>query len=459
MSQFSKLVMTEKGQALMAKMIAGTGDIEFTKVCTSSAEYQEDQLVTLTELSDIRQTSLVSGVTRTNDVTIKIEAAYSNADLTTGYYMRTIGLHAVDPDEGEILYAVTIETSGNCYMPPYNGVTVTAAYIQLYTTVGNSENVSLEVDPGAYATIGQIRELDKKKVDVFDGDISNTKISSFTTSTADYPVPAAGDTTKAAFGKMEKFLKDIKEWMVEKVVTSETFQQQLTKYLVNNGLVTEAGKSALDAAYGKTLTDQITQLNGDFGQILYINDGSDYLETVFHGMRDNSTKFLNVYSATAANRPPSVHCYIKADKHIDKWKKVTAFSLFGSETYENTCVEGAWSGWYQTDHTPRPLTTIAESSTPDTVSLSHLSYTRLGKLVVGWIAGLSIKNTGYGVLITDQMPTAFSQVHVAVMSESQDIYLGNMYIDAGTKSIKINVVTAGQGTGYASFSYVTSDGL
>lgn len=265
MSQFSKLVMTEKGQALMAKMIAGTGDIEFTKVCTSSAEYQEDQLVTLTELSDIRQTSLVSGVTRTNDVTIKIEAAYSNADLTIGYYMRTIGLHAVDPDEGEILYAVTIETSGNCYMPPYNGVTVTAAYIQLYTTVGNSENVSLEVDPGAYATIGQIRELDKKKVDVFDGDISNTKISSFTTSTADYPVPAAGDTTKAAFGKMEKFLKDIKEWMVEKVVTSDTFQAQLSKYLVNNGLATEAGKTALDGAYGKTLADQITKLNSDLG--------------------------------------------------------------------------------------------------------------------------------------------------------------------------------------------------
>lgn len=166
MAEFSKLVITEKGQALMAKMIAGTGNIEFTKVCASSTQYTESQLSTLSSLSNIKQTSLVSKVTRTNNVAIKVEAAYSNADLTTGYYMRTLGLYAVDPDAGEILYAVTIETSGNCYMPPYNGVTVTAAYIQLYTTVGNAENVSLEVNPGAYATIGDIQALEAEVADL-----------------------------------------------------------------------------------------------------------------------------------------------------------------------------------------------------------------------------------------------------------------------------------------------------
>ena len=33
--------------------------------------------------------------------------------------MRTLGLYAVDPDKGEILYAACIETTNNCYMPPY----------------------------------------------------------------------------------------------------------------------------------------------------------------------------------------------------------------------------------------------------------------------------------------------------------------------------------------------------
>ena len=166
MAEYSKLVITTKGQALQAKMIAGQGNVEFTKVCTSSTQYQITQLEALTSLSNVKQTSLVSKVTRTNDVAIKIETAFSNTDLSTGYCMRTLGLYAVDPDAGEILYAVCIETSGNCYIPPYNGVTVTGAYIQMYQTVGNADSVSLQVNPGAFATIGDVQALEAEIADL-----------------------------------------------------------------------------------------------------------------------------------------------------------------------------------------------------------------------------------------------------------------------------------------------------
>ena len=182
MAEYSKLVITNDGQALMAKMIAGSGNIDFTKICSSSTQYQENQLQSLTALSNIKQTTLVSKVSRTNNVAIKVEAAFSNVDITTGYYMRTLGLYAVDPDKGEILYAACIETSNNCYIPPYNGVTVSAAYIQLYTTVGNADSVSLEVNPGAYATIGDIQELEAEIADLkafvgyTDGDIYGVEV-------------------------------------------------------------------------------------------------------------------------------------------------------------------------------------------------------------------------------------------------------------------------------------------
>lgn len=166
MAEYSKLVITKLGQALQAKMIAGTGSVEFTKVSASSTQYTLAQLEGLTSLSNVKQTSLVSKVTRTNDVAIKIETAFSNAELNTGYYMRTLGLYAVDPNVGEILYAVCIETSNNCYIPPYNGVTVTGAYIQMYQTVGNADSVSLNVNPGAYATIGDIQELEAEIADL-----------------------------------------------------------------------------------------------------------------------------------------------------------------------------------------------------------------------------------------------------------------------------------------------------
>lgn len=154
MAEFSRLIITNKGQALLAKMIAGSGNIEFTKISSSSTAYTDTQLEGLTALTSMQQTSLISKVTHTNEVAIKVEAVFTNTELKTGYYMKALGLYAVDPDEGEILYAVTRETSGNCYMPAYNGTTVSGAYVQLITTVGNAENVSLEVNEAAVATIG-----------------------------------------------------------------------------------------------------------------------------------------------------------------------------------------------------------------------------------------------------------------------------------------------------------------
>ena len=82
MAEFSKLVITNKGQALIAKMIAGEGNIDFTKISTSSTQYQLTQLEALTALTGVKQTSLISKVTRTNDVAIKVEAAFTNTDLT-----------------------------------------------------------------------------------------------------------------------------------------------------------------------------------------------------------------------------------------------------------------------------------------------------------------------------------------------------------------------------------------
>ena len=182
MVQYSQLITTSLGQALMAKMISGKTGVQFTKVCASSNVYNMSQLPGLTALSNIKQTSLVSKVTRTNETAIKIETAFSNTALSSGYYMRTLGLYAVDPDKGEILYAVCIANDDNCYMPPYNGVTTTGAYISMFQTVGNASSVSLNVDSGATATIGDIQALEKEIADLkafvgyTDGDIYGVEV-------------------------------------------------------------------------------------------------------------------------------------------------------------------------------------------------------------------------------------------------------------------------------------------
>lgn len=159
MAEFSKLVITDAGRELLAKMIAGNGNIQFTKVSTSSTAYEETQLQGLVFLSDVKQTSMISRISRTNETAIEVEAAFTNADLTEGYHMRALGLYAIDPDEGEILYAVAIELSGCCYMPAYNGVTLSGILLTLVTTVGNAESVSLEVTPAGIATLKDVQTV------------------------------------------------------------------------------------------------------------------------------------------------------------------------------------------------------------------------------------------------------------------------------------------------------------
>ena len=158
MSQFNSIVITKKGQALMAKMLAGTGNVKFTKIATSTTEYTDSQLESLTSLSNIKQNQSISKITRQNDVAVKIEAAIDNQDLKTGYYIKTVGIYANDPNDGEILYGVmTASVAG--WLPPYNGLGISSCMFNLTVTVGNSSNVSLNVSSGAVATVNDIQNL------------------------------------------------------------------------------------------------------------------------------------------------------------------------------------------------------------------------------------------------------------------------------------------------------------
>ena len=165
MSEFSKVVITKKGQALMAKLMSGSSKVEFTEIRVSETAYTEAQLENLTALTNIKQTTAVSKVTRTNEVAVQVEGAVGNESLTVGYYMRTIGLFAKDPQDGIILFAVTTAQQAG-FMPPFNGKTSSGAHFKIVTTIGNSSNVTIQVDPAAVATIGDVRDLEAQIIDL-----------------------------------------------------------------------------------------------------------------------------------------------------------------------------------------------------------------------------------------------------------------------------------------------------
>lgn len=166
MPEYSRLITTLKGRSLFAKILSGQ-EVKFdlTRIAVSSKQYELSELEGLIALEDIQQTSLVARKEVTSAAAMRVETVFTNETLTAGYYMRTIGLYATDPDEGEILFSVAVETSGICYLPPFNGITISGAYISMITEVGNAENVVMEVSPAAIATVGNIIDLQNQIAD------------------------------------------------------------------------------------------------------------------------------------------------------------------------------------------------------------------------------------------------------------------------------------------------------
>lgn len=161
MASFKSTIITQKGHNLMAKLSAGTATMSFTKIKSSDHDYSaltSSQLEALVSIDNIKQEVLVNEVTRINDASVKVSGSILNTSLTTGYYIKTIALYANDPDEGEILYSITVANESD-WMPPYNNVSSASILIDLITVVSNAENVTIDVNPNAIVTITQFNEF------------------------------------------------------------------------------------------------------------------------------------------------------------------------------------------------------------------------------------------------------------------------------------------------------------
>lgn len=168
MGAFKSAVITTKGQALLAKVVAGTCKLEFTKIAVSENTLSGD-LASKTGIGTIKQSEKVASVVRQNGANVKVSASFSNETLGAGYYVRNIGLYATDPQDGEILYSISVADESEAtadWMPPFNGIGVSSLLVDLVTAVSNASNVSVTVDPSAGATVAQIVNLQEQIDDV-----------------------------------------------------------------------------------------------------------------------------------------------------------------------------------------------------------------------------------------------------------------------------------------------------
>ncbi|WP_321993885.1 hypothetical protein [Clostridium butyricum] len=157
MASFNKTIITNNGRSLIAKVISGD-QIKFTKMVSSSRDYTSSDLSQLTDLSNVEQTIVISSIKKTSDSAVKITGIFSNKDLKTGYKFKTVGLYAIDPDLGEILYSVTTASSVDD-MPANTGIGLSSITIGLVTDVSNSNNTSFEVSDVATVSALEFNEF------------------------------------------------------------------------------------------------------------------------------------------------------------------------------------------------------------------------------------------------------------------------------------------------------------
>lgn len=87
----------------------------------------------------------------------EVAGILSNQSLTSGFYYRELGLFALDPQEGEILYCYG--NAGNLaeYIPASGGPDVVEKQIVIQTVVGNAANITAVIDTSlVYATVSDM---------------------------------------------------------------------------------------------------------------------------------------------------------------------------------------------------------------------------------------------------------------------------------------------------------------
>ena len=158
MANFSKLIITDAGKQLLNLKLGSDGELIFTEMVMSEQNYDIAALEELTELDEVRQRSNIRKMSRVDNV-IQIDSVFLNSDLEEGYFVNTLGVYASLGENTPILFAIAVEQTRAAYMPQ-KSQTLSGMEIKLKITLENADNIIIQVDQSAMATVGDVLELE-----------------------------------------------------------------------------------------------------------------------------------------------------------------------------------------------------------------------------------------------------------------------------------------------------------
>ncbi len=156
--QNTAMNLTADGLRLYNKVQRGAATLNLVRIVVGDGELAENEtaydLVALKRAVDavteiIKNEEIGDGTTR---LTIRILSSVID------YYLREIGIIAIDPDEGEILYAYCNFGEYADYIRTFNGSVATTQEIDIYIQVGNAPNMIVNVTDALVVTPKDLRE-------------------------------------------------------------------------------------------------------------------------------------------------------------------------------------------------------------------------------------------------------------------------------------------------------------
>ncbi|WP_336268796.1 phage tail protein [Vreelandella arctica] len=157
MANFPGLVLTQAGRNLQAKAQIGA-PLTFSRVALGDGiSAAPDAMAAL----DNEQLSLsIQDFEVIGDGTSRMRVIMTNESLDNGFFVRELGVFAEDPDTGEEqLYSYSNAGDQPDFLPAGGGATLVENVFDLYTVVGNAQNVTAKISD--YITIATKQDIDE----------------------------------------------------------------------------------------------------------------------------------------------------------------------------------------------------------------------------------------------------------------------------------------------------------
>ena len=154
MSNWSETQLTAKGRALDAKVTAGLTTLTFTRMKIGSGNVIPEEIDTMTDLKSPRLVIGISSceVSEADPTICSVIGVAKSDDVETSFLVKEQGLFATDPDEGEILYAVMLDSEPD-KMPNKNVPSPLSIMYQINIVSDNAADITAIIDPAGLVTV------------------------------------------------------------------------------------------------------------------------------------------------------------------------------------------------------------------------------------------------------------------------------------------------------------------